>query len=586
MFYIKSKTGTVISRGRVIVAGAAACLLLFMLGCQRRNAACESAAILAQFRSHYPALISLSPDGGRVVSYDKSSTHGEGLIVREIATGKILHAMKSTDPLKRINWRPDGRAISYFRQESGANRRRLFIWELDSEEHTEVQIPESFAQAIVCWSPNGKRLAYTCDQVGLVILEPGKGAIARYEEQVRAFDWSPDGTSIAAIPSKQSSALVFLDPATGKTTRTLPGSNYIQLRRVAWQDATKLLAVASGNGPSEFEAKGRLIVSLEPQTQRRKVLFSTAAEISELRSLPGGKDFLWNERDANGLEKMFVSATSPVVPRSIPLEFSAHWRGFQPDGMYVVVMEDSSSVRRLVRADMYGSRPALVLAADRPANIGAVEHKFVEVRRSDGTMGAILVSKATEAGRRANAVFIRAHGGYVQWGEERWAETQLYLEHGVDVIQVQRSGGSDINQEKDVIAACDYARTVLGVTRERTVVLAASTPAGAVLHAAQRHPEKMGIIAIIGLYKEPLGLPPSTGSASLRVLGFHGGDDLGVPPAAARSLLEEAFGKGALEPLRGVWHVFAGESHTLARDESHAVIHATILHQLGLIECE
>lgn len=276
--------------------------------------------------------------------------------------------------------------------------------------------------------------------------------------------------------------------------------------------------------------------------------------------------------------------TYPDEPKRIPLSGEANWRSFLPGGREMIVMEETSAVSRLVRIALDGSSEPMEFASNRAANVAAVEHSRVVVKTTLGE-DSILVSKTTDPQRRANAVFIRVHGGPVRWGYERWAETQLYLEHGVDVIQVEQHSRERGGHVELLVAALDYARETLGVPRERIVVHAASTPAGTVLHTAQEHPEKIGIIALIALYREPLPMRRLEAAGALRVLGFHGGSDSVMAPDEARMFLETAFGKEALRPPRGMWHVFAGEPHSLVRDESHAAIHATILHLLGLAEC-
>ncbi len=415
------------------------------------------------------------------------------------------------------------------------------------------------------------------------------GAVTTYGEKIRSFDWSTDSKRIAAIPAEQPSlpVVVLLDPTSGEAIETIPIAEDGKLQKLAWQRSPNLLVVTERDlGKAAPAETASIVCSIDPCTKRREVLATGPMWVRDARWLPDAGGCLFFGRSFARLRRLFVLSKGAAGPRPIAMDGVVSWRSFLPDGKSMIVMEESSAVSRLMRVALDGTGPVVEIAANRPASISGIEHKRVEVVTSEGEKVALLVSHNTDAKRHANAVFIRAHGGLVQWGEERWAETQLYLEHGVDVIQVERRV-SDAKQAGDLIAALDYARTTLGVPRERIVVLAASTPAAAVVRAAQLHPEKVGVIGIIGLYKEP-SLPPSLSqaAASLRVLGFHGEQDRTIPPEVAQNFIEKAFGEDALRPPRGLWHVFAGEPHTLARDESHAAIHATILHLLGLAGAE
>jgi pimeloyl-ACP methyl ester carboxylesterase len=127
------------------------------------------------------------------------------------------------------------------------------------------------------------------------------------------------------------------------------------------------------------------------------------------------------------------------------------------------------------------------------------------------------------------------------------------------------------------------------VPRERIVLFGASDRAAAALEAAQRRPESIGMVVVQGV----LGAPVLARDAdreerlrAIRVLAFHGEHDRKCTPGRAREAIENAMGRAALRPPRGLWHVFPGEDHGLRSDAPHAAIHATILHELGLVDCE
>ncbi len=168
--------------------------------------------------------------------------------------------------------------------------------------------------------------------------------------------------------------------------------------------------------------------------------------------------------------------------------------------------------------------------------------------------------------------------------QQGWAETQLYLAHGLHVIQI---GNRKPDGALDLMAACDYAHSVLQVPRERIVVLAGSTATTVALEAALRRPDGMGILALTGVMSAPAETAESIHPVTprFRLLAFHGEKDRSISPEAARAILEQLVGASALRPPHGLWHVFPAENHSLNQfDSSVATIHATILRELGLIQ--
>lgn len=152
----------------------------------------------------------------------------EGLTITEAVTGKVLQSMRAAEPVLRGSWRPDSEAISYFLQETGTNRRRLFVWELKTDQHRKITIPLSYAQAFVKWSPDGKRIAFTNDRGGLVIVDPVAGSFLTYRpgSKIRSFDWDSESRRIAAVPKDVGFALLDGRPLGWVVWRMIFGGSY------------------------------------------------------------------------------------------------------------------------------------------------------------------------------------------------------------------------------------------------------------------------------------------------------------------------------------------------------------------------
>jgi len=562
--------------------------LAAMGGCHRRDALttpCENAAVLEMFRSHLSALISSSPDGTRFVARAKYSEgiEREGLIIRDVTSQNIVHSMRSADSVLRVNWRPDGRAISYFLQAVGTNIRRLYVWDLDRDRHQEISIPVSHYQEIIRWSPDGSRIAFTSEPGGLIMVDVIHGAVTTWEQKVRAFDWSSDSRRIAIISGEEPhpAGVDVIDPATGSLSERIATSAKSTAQQVAWQGSAKLLVTTRDGDPQAGDpATTFRLMTIEPRTHREDILFSATTDIANPMWVAGGAGCLWQQRDRDGKRKITVLANGRAEPRRVELDGAQHFPTPLSDGKNIVVLNELPGVEQLVRIPPDGDGPAVVLAERRSTEIPGVTHENVLVRSADGTMVAIKVSKFAQEKSRANAVIIRMHHGPVT----AKGQTRLYLAFGVQIIHVANRKPHGV---QDLLAACDYAHTTLKVPRERIVVFGASDAAGIAVEAALLRPEKIGILAVIGLLGSPRNavVYRHSSTAALRVFGFHGETDRLGTPEHGRAILEDAFGPDALLLPRGMWHVFAGEDHALRLDRSHAAVHATILHALGVIDC-
>jgi hypothetical protein len=161
----------------------------------------------------------------------------------------------------------------------------------------------------------------------------------------------------------------------------------------------------------------------------------------------------------------------------------------------------------------------------------------------------------------------------------RWAETQVFLQHGINVLHVPN--GKE-HAEQDLLAACDYAADVLRTPRDRIVLVGASTAATAVLKAAQVQVNRFGMAVLTGYmggaFPQKISHPDE-----LKILAFHGGADRLVQPQISYRLLTQVLGNPLPPKDRFLWTVFEGEDHGLHLDENRSAVCATIIEQLGLL---
>lgn len=550
---------------------------------------CSSAAVQEEFRATSEFLLSTSPDGTLTVGwrYRKQQPDHEELVVRQVGSGNILFSKTWPVKVTRVNWRPDSRAIAYFQQDAKTNLRHLFIWDLASDQHRELPIPESHAQALVRWSPDGKRLAFTSDPGGLVIVDPAGGPPVVYPPKIRTFDWSTDGRWLAVVPDENATVATILDATTGAIRRSFMAHAKGVVPEVVWQGSPNLLLLDRSVSTDLSGANRRRLtfslIALDPSTGKEETLISEPRNIRNIQWLPDGTGCLWHRRDADGTQSIYIKQAGVPAPRRIDLGGTVRFQNFFTDGLSLGASRISDTINQLVRIPLDGGA-ASVIAEVPSVKLPGLKEEIVKIRSAEETMPPMLVTSIAEGNPRANAAHIVIYGESLAIHNDTWAETQRCLLHGIHSIHLANRRGRAV---QDLLAACDYAKTVLKVPRERIVVVGKSEGTKVVMEAALRRPDLFGIIVLTGAFAAP-EVPPdsrSRGLSAVRVLAFHGEKDRVVSPERGREAIEKGLGSDALLPPRGMWHIFPNEDHPLHLDESQAVIFATILRELGLIEC-
>lgn len=549
--------------------------------------------ILEEFQASSPWLIRASPDGTsyltRVERVASQERHGLAVIG---AGGKaVRYSMWARSQPVRILWRPDGKAVSYFLQEEGTNVRHLHLWDLASGRDVEIPIPLSYAQAFLRWSPDSARLAFTSDPGGVVVVEPATGGRPVWQEKIRAFDWSSDSQRIVMVPDKgkgvEASDLIIVDVATAEVIATINTGQDCDIRAVAWQGSERILFTAA-----EQHSWPTRLYAINPQGGQKLLLQSSEIAIEEPSWLPDNKGYAWQQGLADGLVTVAFSLDGPdPVPRLLKFSGSVYPRGYVQGRDSLVVSHTSFSENRLLEVPWNDLDGYKVLAdVDGPKLPIGVDQQYTKINSLDGTPIPVHVSRiARDSPDSRNAALIRLHGTFLEGKPDLWEETRWYLSRGIQCIQVGGRSGTKRtaqNDTEDLVAACRYAHEELGVPIERIVVIAPSTLANTALRSVVNHPGHIGILVLIGVYEAPERTAYAEAEnrvSDMRVLAFHGGSDRLIKPERAKAILDWTLGPDATRSPRGVWHVFDGEDHSLSKDESFAVIHATVLHMLGLI---
>lgn len=164
---------------------------------------------------YYPQI---SPDGKWAV-YHRTSP-GEPVTVWKVSTTGGAPVQMSSQPASRADVSPDGKLIASTYRKEGESNFSIGIYNFDDGKNLKILKPMIGARLFVPlrWSPDGKAVVYVVGKNGVDNLwsQPTDGKTAPRQitnfasDRIYSFDFSPDGTKIAATRGRRkSSALIF-----------------------------------------------------------------------------------------------------------------------------------------------------------------------------------------------------------------------------------------------------------------------------------------------------------------------------------------------------------------------------------------
>ncbi len=227
--------------------------------------------------SSYVVAVAWEPGGNRI-----ASSGGDGLVrVWEADTGHTLLTYRGHPWLVKnfnmaptiysIAWSPEGLRLT-----SGGVGTSVRVWDAATGQDISIYtghsglLPDVWA---VAWSPDGKRIASACSSIGtdktIHIWNATTGAkILHYDSRygllpnfsVSAIAWSPDGVRIASTCDDKTIRL--WDATTGKPIKTFKTSSR-WVYTIAWSPDGRYLALANGNSTAEIldASTGRILLT-------------------------------------------------------------------------------------------------------------------------------------------------------------------------------------------------------------------------------------------------------------------------------------------------------------------------------------
>jgi Tol biopolymer transport system component len=193
-------------------------------------------------------LAPFQPPDGRAILIQRQTSSGNALVVLDLETLQqtVLAEGTRKDDLGGARWSPDGTQVVY--NASPADdpaSQRLFVVNADGTGSRQItDAPGTGYDIDPSWSPTGDRIAFTRYEstasgwdvrpIGVYSLadetvrdvgplpretraaQPNAGDSDASAGEGFAFEWSPDGTSLIAVPGEGATHPVLIDVATGE----------------------------------------------------------------------------------------------------------------------------------------------------------------------------------------------------------------------------------------------------------------------------------------------------------------------------------------------------------------------------------
>lgn len=399
----------------------------------------------------------------RLVAYTSEAAGTRQLFTLSLRGGYPTRLTASEKAISDPQWSPDGRRIAYVRDEE--------IWVMEGDGSRATRVAGKPGGAIQPrWSPDGRRLAFLSrrrgwSQVWLIDAPvPRRGRPAAEPKppeptvltepgiDVEAFEWSPDGSSLAVVAHRhpeptETSQIAIVDTATG-ATEIVAGENSMDTA-ARWLPDGSLLYVSDADGWFQ-------VVRRTADGHDRIVLTSGNREHGEpsggigYAPLPSadGSRFVYIEVH-DGLQDLVVGELSagsvpkrgrgrpPKTPRTVSAATGGRqinpwdgvWRsvGWLPDGAWVVAIGENETHPQDVWVlpvpgvapddarprQVTDSMPAVLRPILGPGRAASPERITVTARdglRVEGTLWRPSVATGKRGGRRVPTV-VYAHGG-------------------------------------------------------------------------------------------------------------------------------------------------------------------------------
>ena len=301
--------------------------------------------------------------------------------VRNIwVAGRSVTAYSADDgqEITSLRWTPDGASLVFVRGGLGSEEA---LWIVPAARGEPRRLDDGWSPAV---SPKGDRVAYVKQgQVWSAALtgEPGPAQLFKARGNCGSLRWSPDGTSLAFVSTREDNSLVGVYEAATKTVRYLDPSVDRDDSPVWSRDGKRIAFLRIPNarvlalvGPKR-EAPPWSIRVAEASTGRgREIWRAKAGRGSVFRVVEGEDQLLWADGDrlvfpweGDGWTHLYsVAAAGGEAVLLTPGEFEVEQVALGRDGKQVVYSSNQGDRERrhLWRTGVGGGTPAAVTSGE------------------------------------------------------------------------------------------------------------------------------------------------------------------------------------------------------------------------------
>jgi dipeptidyl aminopeptidase/acylaminoacyl peptidase len=575
-------------QGRRVLAAVAVLALAAGATAWGRNETRTSARLAELVRAlgdQYPDPVSVSPDGQTVLLKYLDATQFELRLVRR-SDGTEIGRLRDRNRQLSPRWRPDSRAIAFFSDEDGNQQYHLYVYHIADGRLT--KLPAAVTSALTAaWSPDGSRIAYVVEPYGgvktlTVVRADGQDSsmvVADHLSRHAGLAWAPDGQSLVTTIAGDEGAVRIVALGGGQTR--VPVAEDGEVRGLVWPTASGAIW-AMVRSPASNRTR---LVAVDPATARVSATIDEDGEIGALAAM--GTSFTYQVNTDGEARAMLVPASSIARRRRIgPLEGSTALLGLSSRGDTVFAAHTARlSPPRFAEIPLQSGdlRERAFATTPRALSTGT----RIDLRATDGYVTPAYLWRAPTA-TREERVLILVHGGPRLQTMRTWdAGIQQAVREGMSVIAVNYRGSSGYGiaheerasdlrgQIADVRAAADYARGVLGIPPDRTVIWGHSYGALLVARLAAASPDLAGRVVLISLVADD-DAARALSRTHPDVYLFHGENDVEARPAVAIAQARRVFGSSLFRDRVHV-RVIPQEGHSFRRLESWARVYELAL---------
>lgn len=392
--------------------------------------------------------VAVSPDGGCLVYLSNASgTHQ--IWRRELPEGAARQLTDLPEPVGGLAYSPVARDLIFTTDRGGDERHQLWLLPADSETPQPLTQDPATVHAWGCWSPDGRRIAYTCNArdrrvMDVMIMDP----TTRDTTQVmtglgycEALCFTPDGGTLVIRSSARGPMdqdLWLLDLASGRQ-RLLLGA----------AEGGKPTAILAAR-PSPDGERLLLLCDRDTGFHGLHALHFCNGDLTPVQrfdgqdiewfALPPGQTRLALVSNAAGYSRLYLgdlTGSPPPVEVTLPAAGVVTSIRFDPDGgallMTFETARDPSAIWQLELADLRFRKLVTPPRHNVPAH-ALTAPELAQFTASDGTPLSAFVYRPRKCGSGL-AVLFMVHGGpEAQWRPEFRADLQMYLDLGIMVV--------------------------------------------------------------------------------------------------------------------------------------------------------